>query len=123
MKRLTVLEEEVMDVLWGTDQALSSQEISTLKEGLDANTSQTLLRRLRNKKFVEVVRIELRKKSLTRIYRPNISESDYLKSYISERGMKSLVSGFVPDHLDDLDGYTEDIVNTIKHKAEELRNN
>ncbi|BDR57913.1 BlaI/MecI/CopY family transcriptional regulator [Xylocopilactobacillus apicola] len=91
MERLTIAEETVMNVLWGSDAALSSQEVSHLSEELDPNKTQILMRRLRHKEFVKVVQIELRKKSLTRIYRPQVSEGEYFKSFVSKRAMLHLI--------------------------------
>ena len=75
MKNISEAELEVMQVLWEKGESTSLEIISEVKKKKDwkNNTIMTLVSRLVNKEFIDVIR---ENKSLL-IYRPLISEYDY----------------------------------------------
>lgn len=84
-----------MQTLWSTSNALSIGEISKLIPKTSKGVIAEILTRLLEKKAIYVDKIKVINKSLTRTYRPKVSEEDYYTSVIPQRTLKKLVTNFI----------------------------
>lgn len=73
---LTKREMDVMTVLWESDTPLVASEITKIEESLNINTVQAVIRKLLDKKYIEVADIVYSGTVLTRSYRPTLSKKD-----------------------------------------------
>ena len=96
MKNISEAELEVMQVLWHRGESTSLEIISDVKKKKDwkNNTIMTLVSRLVNKEFIDVIRED---KSLL-IYKPKISEYDY-KSKETNNFIEKLYNGSINNML------------------------
>lgn len=94
-KHLTVRENEIMDIFWHTDKALSANDVYTVAPELSKNTIQAVLRKLLNMQYLEVSGIGYNKNSLTREFRAVISQSEYLSDFLVEKEAYQLACNFV----------------------------
>mgnify|MGYP003292870757 CR=1 FL=1 len=96
MKNISEAELEVMQVLWKNGECTSLQIISevTKKKEWKNNTIMTLVSRLVNKEFIDVIRED---KSLL-VYKPKVSEYDY-KSKETNNFIEKLYSGSINNML------------------------
>lgn len=96
MKNISEAELEVMQVLWSRGESTSLEIISDVKKKKDwkNNTIMTLVSRLVNKEFIDVIRED---KSLL-IYKPKISEYDY-KSKETNNFIEKLYNGSINNML------------------------
>ena len=96
MKNVSEAELEVMQVLWQKGESTSLEIISEVKkkEEWKNNTIMTLVSRLVNKEFIDVIRED---KSLL-IYKPKVSEYDY-KSKETNNFIEKLYNGSINNML------------------------
>ena len=96
MKNISEAELEVMQVLWAKGESTSLEIISEVKKKKDwkNNTIMTLVSRLVNKEFIDVIRED---KSLL-IYKPKVSEYDY-KSKETNNFIEKLYNGSINNML------------------------
>ena len=84
MIQLTKKERSVMDILWDSHIEMSASEIrETSNEELSIYTIQQALRHLLEIRFIEVYDIAFNNKSLTRKYKPLVSQAEYVDSFIN----------------------------------------
>lgn len=119
MEQLTKKERTIMDILWNADSALSASEIKDTSSDLNINTVQQVLRNLLKCKFIEVDDIVFNKKSLTRTYKPVVSQAQYISAFISDSNRFKLLCGLV-DEEDDLDSLNE-LQKLINKRKKEIR--
>ena len=96
MKNISEAELEVMQVLWQKGESTSLEIISEVKKKKEwkNNTIMTLVTRLVNKEFIDVIRED---KSLL-IYKPTVSEYDY-KSKETNNFIEKLYNGSINNML------------------------
>ena len=96
MKNISEAELEVMQVLWSKGESTSLEIISEVKKKKEwkSNTIMTLVSRLVNKEFVDVIR---ENKALL-IYKPKITEYDY-KSKETNNFIEKLYNGSINNML------------------------
>ena len=96
MKNISEAELEVMQVLWQKGASTSLEIISEVKKKKEwkNNTIMTLVTRLVNKEFIDVIRED---KSLL-IYKPKVSEYDY-KSKETNNFIEKLYNGSINNML------------------------
>ena len=96
MKNISEAELEVMHVLWQKGESTSLEIISEVKKKKEwkNNTIMTLVSRLVNKEFIDVIRED---KSLL-IYKPKVSEYDY-KSKETNNFIEKLYNGSINNML------------------------
>ena len=96
MKNISEAELEVMQVLWQRGESTSLEIISEVKKKKEwkNNTIMTLVSRLVNKEFIDVIRED---KSLL-IYKPKVSEYDY-KSKETNNFIEKLYNGSINNML------------------------
>ena len=119
MEQLTKKERLVMDILWNSNTALSASEINESYQDLNINTVQQVLRHLLNTKFIEVDDIIFNKKSLTRTYKPIISQAQYINAFINQKSRFELLCGLV-DQEDEIDSLNE-LQKLIEQRKKEIR--
>ena len=96
MKNISEAELEVMQVLWAKGESTSLEIISEVKKKKEwkNNTIMTLVSRLVNKEFIDVIR---ENKALL-IYKPKIAEYDY-KSKETNNFIEKLYNGSINNML------------------------
>lgn len=90
-----------MQTLWSTESALSIGEISKLIPKTSKGVIAEILTRLLEKKAIYVAKIKVINKSLTRTYRPKVSEEEYYSSIVPQRTLKKLVTNFISQNSAD----------------------
>lgn len=117
--QFTKKENEVMDILWKHDIAMSANDIKLASKNLSINTIQQTLQKLLEIKYIKVAGIGQNKKAITRLYRPVISEAEYVNSFIGE-DTRAKISAYFVEHTDDLE-MIEQLKNLIQEKEKELK--
>lgn len=92
--QFTKKENEIMDILWKHDIAMSANDIKLA--GIGQN-----------------------KKAITRLYRPVISEAQYVNSFIGE-DTRAKISAYFVEHTNDLE-MIEQLKKLIQEKEKELK--
>lgn len=99
--KLTKRESEVMQILWDNDEDMSANDIMMKSSGISMTTTQQLLQKLLKMNFVYVSSIGKNKKAITRLYRPSVSEADYISSFINQNTSMKIASNFIEQTDDD----------------------
>ncbi|WP_349673323.1 BlaI/MecI/CopY family transcriptional regulator [Lacrimispora sp.] len=73
---LTKRELDVMTILWESSRPLVASEITKKDESLNINTVQSVIRKLLDKKYIEVDDIVYSGTVLTRSYKPALSKKE-----------------------------------------------
>jgi len=73
---LTKREMDVMTILWESNTPLVASEITKMDDSLNINTVQAVIRKLLDKKCIEVADIVYSGTVLTRSYRPTLSKKE-----------------------------------------------
>jgi len=73
---LTKRELDVMTILWESSRPLVASEITKKDESLNINTVQAVIRKLLDKKYIEVDDIVYSGTVLTRSYKPALSKKE-----------------------------------------------
>ncbi|BDR55669.1 BlaI/MecI/CopY family transcriptional regulator [Xylocopilactobacillus apis] len=116
--KLTGNEEKIMHILWDSKKPLSSREISQISPSLKKTVVQTVLRKLSEKKFVKAVGITYSGSSITREFRPIVTEEEYFASLIPQDILNRVVSTFISSENDEED--IENLYKIIKDKYNSL---
>lgn len=99
---LTKREQDIMTILWMTDQPLTATQIANSE--LPVNTVKLYLRKLMSKGLIEVDQVVFSGTVLCRSYRPSISleefEAERLARNFSQLKNKPSMSCFVASFLD-----------------------
>lgn len=117
--QFTKKENEIMDILWKHDVAMSANDIKLASKNLSINTIQQTLQKLLEIKYIKVAGIGQNKKAITRLYRPVISEAQYVNSFIGE-DTRAKISAYFVEHTDDLE-MIEQLKKLIQEKEKELK--
>lgn len=117
--QLTKREQQIMDLLWASEEALSSNDILQKADGLSIHTIQQVLRRLHDNEYIKVDSVGFTKNSITRKYSPCISQAKYLKQFIAKNTELELVTAFIeenndPSVLEELERLIKEAKNKIK---------
>ena len=96
MKNISEAELEVMQVLWKKGESTSIEIVKEVAKKKDwkSNTIMTLVSRLVNKEFIEVIR----DKGNLLLYKPTVSEHDY-KSKETSNFIEKLYEGSINNML------------------------
>ena len=96
MKNISEAELEVMQVLWKKGESTSIEIVKEVAKKKDwkSNTIMTLVSRLVNKEFIEVIR----DKGNLLLYKPTVSEYDY-KSKETNNFIEKLYEGSINNML------------------------
>ena len=117
--QFTKKENEIMDILWKHDVAMSANDIKLASKDLSINTIQQTLQKLLEIKYIKVAGIGQNKKAITRLYRPVISEAQYVNSFIGE-DTRAKISAYFVEHTNDLE-MIEQLKKLIQEKEKELK--
>lgn len=117
--QFTKKENEIMDILWKHDIAMSANDIKLASKNLSINTIQQALQKLLEIKYIKVAGIGQNKKAITRLYRPVISEAQYVNSFIGE-DTRAKISDYFVEHTNDLE-MIEQLKKLIQEKEKELK--
>ena len=118
-KKLTKRENEIMQILWDSEEAMSAAEIMNASNGISLNTIQQVLQKLLKMNYVHVSSIGQNKKALMRLYRPSVDEADYVSSYINKSTYAKLATNFIVQTNDDK--ILEELSKLIEKKRKKLK--
>ncbi len=120
---LSEKEEEVMKILWKSDKPLSAKEITAEINCEWADKSiQGIIRKLEEKKAIEVADIVKVYKSNARLFKPTISSDEYAvmqfdKYYNNDKKIPFILSALVENKNDDAN-LPEILIDLIKNFKE-----
>ena len=120
---LSEKEEEVMKILWKSDKPLSAKEIAAEINCEWADKSiQGIIRKLEEKKAIEVADIVKVYKSNARLFKPTISSDEYAvmqfdKYYNNDKKIPFILSALVENKNDDAN-LPEILIDLIKNFKE-----
>lgn len=117
--QLTKREQQIMEILWNSDEPLSSNDILQKAENLSIHTIQQVLRKLNEDGYIKVDGVGFTKNSITRKYAPSVSQANFLKQFIGRNTEYELVASFIqenndPDVLDELERLIKESRNKLK---------
>lgn len=115
---LTKKEQEVMDVLWNSTEEMSTNDIKITAPELNNYTIQQVIKKLLKKGFIKVSGFGYTKNALTRKYIPTLSQADYLRKLVNEKGSLQFVTNYIKSN-DDLDTLAS-LEKLIKEKLKEI---
>ena len=98
--QFTKKENEIMDILWKNNNAMSANDIKEASNGLSINTIQQTLQKLLGIDYIKVDGIGQNKKAITRLYKPMISEAQYVNSFIGNDTRAKISVYFVKNTKD-----------------------
>lgn len=78
LKVLSTRENQVMDILWGSDSSLSALQISEKCKEMSVYSVQQVIKRLLKLELIKIEHIGHSGKVLTRFYSPVISQPEYV---------------------------------------------
>lgn len=121
---LSEKEEEVMKILWKSDKPLSAKEIAgKINCGWADKSIQGIIRKLEEKKAIEVADIVKVYKSNARLFKPTISSDEYAimqfdKYYDNDKKIPFILSALVENKNDDanLPKILMDLIKNFKEK-------
>lgn len=129
--KLTRREQDIMNILWMTDQPLTASQIANSKDQLSINTVQAILKKLMSKNLVEVDQVVYSGTVLCRSYKPCISLEEFearrLAQDFSQAKNKISMSCFVASFLEQekdskiILEEIENLENLLKQKKNELK--
>lgn len=119
LQRLTKRESQVMEILWANGIEMSANDIRLASEGLSIYTIQQALQYLLSIGFVEVSGIGKNKKAIARLYKPIVTESEYVSSFIKPDTFAQIAASFIKNNesLESLN----DLEDLIEKKKKELK--
>lgn len=112
--KLTKRESEIMEILWDNNNAMSANDIMISSNNISLATIQQSLQKLLKMNYVYVSGIGKNKKAITRLYRPSISEADYISSFITQSTSLKIASNFIEQTEDD--EILEELIKLIEKK-------
>lgn len=80
---LTKRENQILDILWNTNEPMTASEIVSSCPDLTKSTVQAVLRKLLTNKYIEVADIVHSGTVLCRKYRPTFSRSQFIASQLN----------------------------------------
>lgn len=117
--KFTKKENEIMDILWKHSIPMSANDIKMASEELSINTIQQTLQKLLSMNYIEVAGIGQNKKAIMRLYRPVVSEAQYVNSFIGN-DTREKISAYFVKNTDDLESLLE-LKKMILEKEKELK--
>ena len=117
--QFTKKESEIMDILWKSDIPMSANDIKLASDGLSINTIQQTLQKLLSIAYIKVDGIGQNKKAITRLYRPVISEAQYVNSFIGD-DTRAKISAYFVKYTNNLE-LIEELKQVIIEKEKELK--
>lgn len=117
-KHLTVRENEIMDIFWHSEKALSANDVYLLQPELSKNTIQAVLRKLLKMNYLEVAGIGYNKNSLTREFKAAVTQAEYVSSFLVEAESFQLACSFVKGTKDT--EKLEELQSLIQKRIEKL---
>lgn len=118
--KLTKRESEIMEILWDNkDRGMSATDVMNSSNGISLNTIQQSLQKLLKMEYIYVSEIGKSNKSLVRLYRPLVSEKDYIASFINQSTYAELATSFIKQTEDD--GILEELSQLIEEKLNSLK--
>lgn len=122
MIKLSKKQEEIMEILWNSNEPMIASEILKQKDSFNISTIQSTLKTLVKKKCIEVADIVYSGTVLSRSYRPIITREEVssdikigIQQVLNE---KNLFSYYV-DKIDNLDTILT-LEEVLKQKIDEL---
>ena len=102
--QLTKRENQVMDILWKYKKDMSANDIKIVSDGLSIYTISQALQYLLSIGYVEIAGIGKNKKSIARLYRPCISESEYISLFIKKETFEEIAVNYIQnnDNLEEI---------------------
>lgn len=88
-------EHEILKLMWDTDSPLTAKQICDKDDQFIMSTVQTSLRKLLNRKLIEVDEIVYSGTSLSRSYRPAISMEEFILSQYKSVNLSKFMSAFI----------------------------
>ncbi len=122
MIKLTKRQEDVMNVLWGSNKPMIASDILKSRDDFNINTVQATLRTLVKKKYIEIADIVYSGTVLSRSYRPILKREEVTSDV--DLGIKSvfkkvdLFARYV-DEINDLDSILK-LEKVLEEKKKEL---
>lgn len=77
--KVTMREEEILNILWNQNEPMLASEITKCDERLSINTVQATVKNLLKKNLVKVTDIVYSGTVLSRRYAPTVNKADFLK--------------------------------------------
>ena len=100
---LTKKENAVMQILWEKDKPMSAHDIVEASEGeLNIHTVQQVLRKMLNAGHIEMAGVGQTLKSLTRLYRPVLSQAEYYCGHLSDKTLEKITVEYI-NSIDNLE--------------------
>lgn len=81
---LTKRERDVLSILWNSEDGMIASEIKDVREDLTINTVQAILKKLLNRKFIQIQEIVYSGTVLCRKYCPTLSEAEFNVAEITQ---------------------------------------
>ena len=119
MIKLTKKESEIMDIIWKENIPLTATEIQESGTDMSVYSVQQVLQRLLSMEFLKVTGIKQNKKAYARQFAANISESEYISSFINNKETELQLATNCIKHNNDLETILQ-LEELIKQKREEL---
>ncbi len=83
--KITDREQDILNILWAAEKPLVASDIAKTDTSLSINTVQAVLRKLLQKKLIQVADIVYSGTVLSRTYQPTISSNDFtLQQFVSQ---------------------------------------
>lgn len=83
--KITDREQGILNILWAAEKPLVASDIAKTDASLSINTVQAVLRKLLQKKLIQVADIVYSGTVLSRTYQPTISPNDFtLQQFVSQ---------------------------------------
>ncbi|MEJ8736621.1 BlaI/MecI/CopY family transcriptional regulator [Erysipelotrichaceae bacterium HCN-30851] len=99
--KLTKRENEIMQILWNSNEEMSANDIVNASNGISLNTVQQTLQKLMKMNYIHISSIGMNKKALTRLFRPSVEEADYVSSFINQATHAKLAVNFIEQTTDE----------------------
>lgn len=112
---LTKKEKEMMKVFWAHKEPLNKDRLAALLPGYNRNTMQSVIRRLCDKKYLEVAGFEINDNLISRTFIACQDESDCLADSVPENKRVSLVKKLIDT------GLSKEELNVLKEAIEKAK--
>ncbi len=117
-------EEQVMRILWETDEALSAAEIAKrINTEWALKSIQNIIRKLEAKELIKIAEITKIGKTYGRLFRPMVSSDEYAliqfkRFYNKKSGIPFILSALIGDNSENSE-LTKNLEEIIKNYKEE----
>lgn len=116
-KQLTKREQQIMEIIWDSEKDLSANEIKTIAGEISIYTIQQVLKKLLKMNYIEVAGIGYTKNSITRKFKPIITQAEYIDSCINSKTRLKLATNFIRNNSD------SETLDYLEKLIKEKRNN